>query len=362
LGINKGIELPQDSRAAIVVQTLLGKRDVSVIAGQNKRLLADGSVIPVSRTTTPIDITQLNDISVRLMNASDAHALNTLLAEVTKVTAGKRAQISELIRGLGDLTGAIDSRRTQLAHLIESLRGLSTTLGERDQTIVSLIDNLNPVLQNLADRQQDIQTLLEATDRGTHDTASLIADNRQVLDQALAGLHRDLAVLNQHQVDLAATVTYLEQAVQGYSSVGYSKGVPNHWANIFVQSLGPIGIDAILGQCGAVDQLIDDLLGTDCSTSPGGSRRGGGGGGLIWGGGGGLIRGGGGHGGGGGRGGGGGDVPSPEPSLPLPTPSLPLPSPSLGLHAADGRGGPSLPGSLTDIFGWALQGTGGGSR
>src|SRR5207253_7720593 len=138
---------------------------------------------------------------------------------------------------------AVDARRTQLASLIDALRSISTTLGERDQTIVSLIDNLNPILADLAARQRDIQTLLVATDSASHQTADLVARNRSVLNQTLTALHTDLTVLGQHQLDLAATISYLNQAVEGYSSVGYSAGVPNHWANIFVQSLGPDGVE-----------------------------------------------------------------------------------------------------------------------
>src|SRR5206468_4180973 len=113
---------------------------------------------------------------------------------------------------------------------------------------------------------------LEATDSASHDTADLVVRDRAVLDRALAALHQDLTVVDQHQVDIAAAVSYLDQAVKGYQSVGYSQGIANQWANIFVQSLGPAGTDALLGQCGFVDQLIDDVLGTDCRRSGGGGR------------------------------------------------------------------------------------------
>ena len=106
--------------------------------------------------------------------------------------------------------------------LIDALTTLSGTLADKDQTIVSMIDRLNAVLGNLAAHQQDLQTLLVATDAASHDTANLVSRNRATLDGTLTSLHGVLNVLADHQVDLAATVDYLEQAVQGYSSVGYS--------------------------------------------------------------------------------------------------------------------------------------------
>ena len=278
LAVNRGVDLPADSTAAVTIQTLLGKRVVSLLAGSDRsRTLEQAGTIPIDRTTTPVDVTELNDISVRLLNQSNAGALNELLKEVTTITKGKRVEVTELVSNLADLTQAVDERRTELSGVITAFRKISDTLGSRDDTIVSLIDTLTPVLQNLAAHQQDLVRLLQATDAATHETADLVERNRPVLDKTLNSLHEDLDVLSRHQLDLAGAISYLEQSVQGYASVAYSsgncgtmqppcdRGVPNRWANIFVQSLGPAGVDAILGQCGLVDQLIDQILGTDCN-------------------------------------------------------------------------------------------------
>lgn len=351
LAVSKGVKLPADSRAEIVIQTLLGKRAVNLVAGEGRGELRGGNIIPLDRTATPVDITQLNDISVRLMDRSDAGALNQLMAEVAEITEGKKEQVGQIVSGLADVAEAVDSRRAQLKNLVTSLRILSTTLGERDQTIVSLIDHLDPVLANLADRQEEIQTLLVATDSASHATADLVKRNRGALDNALGSLHETLQVINRHQLDLAATVSYLEDAVQGYQSVGYSGGdcgyrdsrscnggKPNKWANIFVQSLGPGGVDALLGKCGAVDRLIDQILGTNCEESsppaflPGGGREGG--------------------------------VPLPLPSLPPlpklpPPPSLPpLPTPTIPRLQANLSQGDALgmPNDLGDLVNFVLAG------
>jgi phospholipid/cholesterol/gamma-HCH transport system substrate-binding protein len=272
LAVDDDVRLPADSRAAVVVETLLGRRSVSLVAGQSDRALGDGATIPLERTTTPVDITELNDISVRLLEESDADAFEHFMQGVTSATRGREAELRTLITGLEQVMAAVDARREQLSSLIGSLRILSTTLGERDQTVVSLIDNLNVVLGNLAERQDDLQTLLLSTASGSQETADLVRRNRTVLDSALTFLDQDLKVLNRHQLDLAAGIAYLNQAVEGYSSVGYSHGAPNTWANIFVQSLGPAGVNALLGQCGAVDQFFDHYFGADCHDA--GSARG----------------------------------------------------------------------------------------
>ena len=260
LGIEEAVHLSADSTAEIAIETLLGRRSVAVRDGESDELLQDGSVIPLERTTTPIDITELNDISVRLLEESDADAFEAFLTDIAEITEGKAEDVSGLISGLNRVLEAVDSRRLQLRRLIESLRTLATTFGQRDDTIVSLIDNLDVVLGNLAQRQEQLQTLLESTSTASLETADLVRRNRAVLDSTLANLHQDMQVLEKHQVDLAAGIAYLENAVQGYQSIGYTNGKPNQWANIFVQSLGPASVDAVVGEGGLIDDLIDEFL------------------------------------------------------------------------------------------------------
>jgi phospholipid/cholesterol/gamma-HCH transport system substrate-binding protein len=282
LGIENDVELPADSTAEVVIETLLGRRSVAVVAGEVDEPLQDGDVIPLERTTTPIDITELNDISVELLQASDAEAFEGFLKDLAEITEGKAEDVSDLITGLNQVLAAVDSRRQQLGRLIESLRTLSVTFGQRDDQIVSLIDDLDVVLGNLSERQEELETLLLSTASASAETTDLIRRNRAILDQTLSTLHQDLRTLDKHQLDLAATIAYMENAVQGYSSVGYSEGgtFPNHWANIFVQSLGPASVDGLIGKCGMVDQLVDEFFGTNCAeagagTAPAGPAGGG---------------------------------------------------------------------------------------
>ncbi len=295
LGVNRGVELTKDTRAEIIVETLLGKRSVNLVTdfaprslAQNvgqQELLQDGDTIPLNRTTTPIDIVRLNDISVKLAEESDPVALNEFLKDLSQITAGKQKQVRQLVTGLRDVLRAVDSRKEQLARLVSSLRVLFTTLGERRETLVSFIDSFRTVFNRLALRQRELATLLRATDSASHETANLVSRNRPVLDATLNNLRVVMETLGRHQLDLAATVSYLEDSVQGYHSVARQKGScgiedsfncregqPVPWANIFVQSLGPAGVDALIGKCGAVDQLFDTVIGMPgaCASSSAG--------------------------------------------------------------------------------------------
>jgi phospholipid/cholesterol/gamma-HCH transport system substrate-binding protein len=273
LGIEKDVALSRDSSAEIVIETLLGRRSVAVLAGEGDLPLEDGDVIPADRTTTPVDITELSDIQVELLQASDADAFEAFLMDIAEITEGKAAEVGTLINGLNRVLEAVDSRRVQLARLIESFRILSTTLGQRDDNIVRIIDNLDVVLGNLEERQQELETLLKSTASASLETADLVRRNRAVLDSTLRNLTTDLDALGRHQLDLASGIAYLENAVEGYSSVGYSQGQPNQWANIFVRSLGPAST-GITGECGLMDKLLKEYFGTGCGVGGGGTSMG----------------------------------------------------------------------------------------
>lgn len=263
MNVNGEVELSKDARAEISVETLLGKKTVVLYHSDEEELLADGDVIPLERTRTPVELIDLADTSVDLLEKSDAEAFETFMEEVTKITDGKRTEITTLIRGLTKVASAIEDRRAELGRLIDSLKTIGATFADKDDELVRLIDNYDVVLGNLARRTENLEALLRNTDRASHEVANLVSRNRGTINSALDGLHSTLRTVDRHQIDLAATISYLEVSVKGYQSVGYSHGTPNRWANIFVQSLGPVGIDAFLGPCGTFDQALDKLLGQD---------------------------------------------------------------------------------------------------
>lgn len=266
--IDDGTEMPKDSRAEIVVETLLGKKSVNLIAGSGDAMLEEGDVIPLDNTTTPIELVELGNRSEPLLRRSDPRAFQDFLNEITKITSGKRREAQTLITGLTEVTGVINARGKQLSRLLDSLDTLASTFADRDDTLVSLIDHLDIVLGNLSERTADVKRLLRRTDAASNEVAFLVERNRGNLDSTLRNLHSTLQILDRQQVDLAAGISYLEQSVEGYSSIGYSQGIPNRWGNIFVQSLGPLGVDALIGRCGTFDEALDELLGKDPRNDP----------------------------------------------------------------------------------------------
>lgn len=264
LKVDEAIELSGDTRAAVVVETLLGQKYVRLTTGDDwAHPLADGDVI--TDTRTPTEVLDLQNVGTPLLEESDGEALNDLMRSLSEVTAGKREQVRQIIEGLDRLTTAVNDREAETRSLVDSAAVLSGTLAERDGELLNAVDNLNVVVGSLAERRAELVRLLHATASAAGATADLIGENRERLDAVLDELHVDLQIIGRHQVDLAQSVAYLGVAVEGFASIGYSgpEETPNEWANIFTQLIGPLGPDALFGSCGLVDDALDLALGPD---------------------------------------------------------------------------------------------------
>ena len=271
ININHGVQVARKSTAAIRVETLLGRRAVALTADPAANwqdLFHKGDHIP-GLGGSPTEVLDVQSDAQAALATLDANALNQFMADLAQVTTGKRDQVTTIIDGLNRLTSTVNGRQAEIGRLIDSANAVSSTVESRNANLLSAIDNLNIVVANLDSRRAQLTSLLASTQDAASKISTLIGDNRAKLDAVLASLRTDLGVINQHQVDLAQTVSYLAGAIQGFSSVGYSgpQDTPNTWANIFTVGVGAASSDPIFGCHGELDKALTISIGPDPVTS-----------------------------------------------------------------------------------------------
>ena len=275
LKINHGVQLTADTRAAIRVASLLGRKEVGLTTGNAwDHLLKRGDVIPSSRTSSPTGVLDVQNNAQTALAQLDAQSLNTFIADLAKVTGGKRAQVVTIVDNLDRLTSTVNDRHDQVVSLIDSANTVSGSLASRNQELLGIVSNLDVVIGGLATRQSELTRLLDSTQAASGQIASLVGDNRTKLDSILAELHTDLGIVGQHQVDLAQSLAYLGSAIEGFQSIGYSgtNNAPQSWGNVFSVGVGPASADPVFGCGGALFQSLDVILGPDpasCSQATG---------------------------------------------------------------------------------------------
>jgi phospholipid/cholesterol/gamma-HCH transport system substrate-binding protein len=262
LSVNQGVQLPHVTTAAVEVETLLGVVDVTLkpVSGWNQ-LLKPGAMI--TDTSVPTEFYQLQNTAHSLLSKTNAQALNSLVTSLASITQDKQQQVAQIISGLGALTTTVDQRSGQVSQLIDSANTLSSTLTSRDQQLLSVVNNLNTVSTGLAANDQDLSNLISNVDAMATQTNSLVSQDSPALNSLLGSLHTDLNVVGQHQEDLAEGVSYLGSALKGFQSIAYSGSSPVPWANIFVNPASLTQAFGIIGPCGTLDQVLNQVLGPD---------------------------------------------------------------------------------------------------
>lgn len=264
MAVDDGVELPRDTRADVVVETLLGNKYVRLVAGEDwdHPLTAD---TVIRETSTPTEVLDLQNIGTPLLEDLDGDALNDLLTKIDGISKGQKENVGEIIGGLDALATAVNDREAEARSLIDATAVVTGTLSERDEDLLAAVDDLNVLVAGLSERRVELATLLEQTAATAKGTADLIDETTPGLDVVLDELHVDLQIVGRRQVELAATLSGLSNAIEGFASVGYSgpDEFPNTWANMYAQLIGPIGPDAVFGSCGLLDDAFDVLLGPD---------------------------------------------------------------------------------------------------
>lgn len=263
LDINHGVVLPARTTAAISVETVLGNLGVVLqpVSGWSHPLTG-GSTI--ASTTVPVELYQVQNEAGALLSRTDAGELNQVITSLEEITAGKQHQVSQIVHGLNGITGVVDRRQAQVSQLIDAATTLSNTVDQRDQQLASTVDNLSTVVGGLARRSTDLGALIDNTQQAASQLSALVGGNQPQLDQLISHLDSVLGVLANHQLDLAQGISSAASAVTGFASIGSSGTTANPgWANVYTNPVGASGALGVLGNCGALDEVLNQALGPD---------------------------------------------------------------------------------------------------
>jgi phospholipid/cholesterol/gamma-HCH transport system substrate-binding protein len=259
--------IPADSGVSIILQNTLGKRAIKVEPGTSSTPFADGDVVPLNRTSTPIDLPELGDRSAELLGEVNVDALQELTTALADVTEGQKEEVADLLDGVQRVTRIISDKKLELGQVIDRTEVLVDAAATKDQEIVRIIDAFGSTLDTLAQRRNDVSRLLSETALATDISADLVESRRGQIDRILFELRDDLKIVDAHQVDLAHTMAYLGVGIEGFASIGYGNGPARtdnpDWGNVFVTGLGGAGADVLLGCGGTFDAIFTELIGPD---------------------------------------------------------------------------------------------------
>jgi phospholipid/cholesterol/gamma-HCH transport system substrate-binding protein len=223
-----------DTTAAIKIKTLLGDKFLALdpvgTAPQNP-----GQPIPLSRTTSPYDVTQAfqgfgEEVS-QINTAQLAKSLETLSAAFATTPPYVRSALT----GLASLSHAVASRDAQVTSLLASAKNVTGTLASESDTFAKLLGDGNLLLAELRQRQADIHSLLTGTQALATQLSGLVNDNQAKLTPALRALDQVTTILEQNQANLTKA---LALAGPYYRLLGNALG-NGRWFDVYLCGLIP---------------------------------------------------------------------------------------------------------------------------
>ncbi|MBX9979054.1 MAG: mammalian cell entry protein [Mycobacterium sp.] len=201
--VDHGISIPADAKAVIVAQNLVAARYVQLTPAYRSvgATMADGAVIPVNRTATPVEWDEIKDQLMRL--ATDfgpnskvstpsvarfidaaANALGgngdklrqTLaqLSAVGRIFANGSGNLVDIIKNLQTFVGALRDSNVQLVQFNDRLATLTSVLDDNKSS-------LDAALTDLSSAVGEVQRFIAGTRDQTAEQITRLADLTQIL-------------------------------------------------------------------------------------------------------------------------------------------------------------------------------------
>lgn len=225
-----GVRLGRQVRAELKLKSLLGQQYVDLIPAGGGDL--EGT-IPVSRTTTPLIVTEAfiglgqraGDIDTKAL----AQSFDTLAATFKDTPKYNRAAL----QGLARVSQTIASRDEQLSQLLAHANGVTGVLASDNQQIARLIQDADSVLTLVEQQRAVIHDLLVNTSDLSQQLTALVQENRKQLGPALANLDAVATILDKHQSDLDTIIHELAPFVRDFdNTLGNGPWFDNFIANL----------------------------------------------------------------------------------------------------------------------------------
>lgn len=212
-------EVGDRTEAGIEVKTLLGQHFLSLTPAGD-RPLPEGSVIPLSRTRTPVNIVpafnQLTDQTARTDTDQVAEAFSAL-ATTLKVTA---PEMDGALDGLARLSQTVTKRDADIAELFQHTRSVSGIVARRDDELAELLTASDQVLKVLNQRRKTIRAIILDTKRLALQLEGLVGDNKKILKPALRDLNTVLKILRANERNIETSLTYAAPYAREFTNVG----------------------------------------------------------------------------------------------------------------------------------------------
>ncbi|MFG2057560.1 MCE family protein [Micromonospora sp. NPDC048930] len=197
LRIDRAVRLPANATAAVRQSSLLGEKYVTVSPPPTEPArgrLADGDLIPLSRTSRGAEVEEVLAALGLLLNGGGLAQIRTINEELGRALAGREADLRDTLTQLDTFIGGLDRQKNDIVRAIDALDRLTGRLARQRQVVGDALAALDPGLTVLAGQRAQLTRALTAlgqlgtvgtrvVERSREDTVAGVKALQPILEQ-----------------------------------------------------------------------------------------------------------------------------------------------------------------------------------
>ncbi len=236
--IDRDKSIPAGSIARIFRKSAIGEpyvdfRPPASYSKAGARRIEPGENVPLSRTTVPLEFSELLRSAGALISSIDPEAAGGLVHELSLALDGRGESLRTLTTSMDEITASFAAKTDQLDRLAENSTRLTRVLADHRLSLGRSISNLRAVAETLRAANGDARVLLDVGPDFLGTTANLVADQKKNLDCLLGDLAPIARTLAQPaQLDDLAKTLQDGPLAFGYAVAAVDQEADGPWVRI----------------------------------------------------------------------------------------------------------------------------------
>ena len=244
--MNDTVVMGIDTQAAIKTETVLGRRNLTILPHGPGRIEPGGSIAN-ENTVSPYSLSDALEGATDTLAKTDTDQLNTALEVLTSTFSQTPEQVRGAVDGISRLSKSIADRDNALRDLLSRANAVSKVVGDRSQQLNQMLVDANALLGELQVRRSAIGQLITGTRDVSVQVSGFIADNNAQLTPVLTKLDGVLKILTDNDESLRTAIdglgpyaNLLGEAVSSGPYFSSLVGVPSFgdYTEVFFKVLG----------------------------------------------------------------------------------------------------------------------------
>jgi len=269
--LNSGVAVPANASALIVAPSVVADRYVQLTpAYTGGPQIADGAVIPVTRTAVPVEVDQVYSSLAKLAGALGGANSHGALSEAIKTgaanLAGNGGYLRAMITQFSGLSKTLGGSANNLYASIAYLQSFTTMLKNNNGQVKRAEGQLADVSAFLASDRQDLSAAMTDLAVALNQVKSFIASNRALIDANVTKLAAVTSVLSRERASLAEMLDVVplvaDNLVNAYDTTRHtldSRGDLNEFSIGKIVATADSGAGSLAGPTGSVPVPMSEL-------------------------------------------------------------------------------------------------------